>query len=88
MPKRNFVREIKAENVKDINPYDIIYLALKDGSIVLVADKDEDAQDFEDNIEGFSQKKANEKFFNKINKNNNKKLIFKIIYIYLFIYFY
>jgi len=74
MPKRNFVREIKAENVKDINPYDIIYLALKDGSIVLVADKDEDAQDFEDNIEGFSQKKANEKFFNKINKNNNKKL--------------
>ena len=48
MPSRNFVREIKAENVKDLNPSDIIYLAMKDGSIVLVADNDEDTFDFDD----------------------------------------
>ena len=73
MPKRNFVREIKAENIKDLNPYDIIYLALKDGSILLVADKDEDTQDFEDYLDTSSQKKANENFYNNI--YNNKKLI-------------
>ena len=48
MPTRNFVREIKPENIKDINPSDIIYLALKDGSIVLVADNDDDTFDYED----------------------------------------
>ena len=73
MPKRNFVREIKAENIKDINPDDIIYLALKDGTILLVAEKDEDTQEYEDYLESSSQKKANANFFNKIYKN--KKLI-------------
>ena len=72
MPKRDFVREIKAENIKDLNPYDIIYLALKDGSILLVAD-DEDIQEFEDYLENSSQKKANANFYNKI--YNSKKLI-------------
>ena len=48
MPTRNFVREIKPENIKDINPSDIIYLALKDGSIVLVADDNDDTFDYED----------------------------------------
>ena len=74
MPKRNFVREIKAENIKDINPDDIIYLALKDGSILLVAEKDEETREYEDYLESSSQKKANAYFFNKI-YNNNKKLI-------------
>ena len=73
MPKRNFVREIKAENIKYMNPYDIIYLALKDGSIVLVADKDEETEDFEDYFESFSQKKTDTNFFNKI--ANKKKLM-------------
>ena len=58
MPSRNFVREIKAENIKDINPLDIIYLALKDGSIVLISDNDEETIDYEDikSIESSSQR--------------------------------
>lgn len=47
MSLRNFVREIRAENVKDINPLDIIYLAMRDGSIILITDNDEDIIDYE-----------------------------------------
>ena len=73
MPKRNFVREIKAENIKDINPYDIIYLALKDGSIVLIIDNDEETIDYDDKLSevSSSQKRANINFFN--NKYTKKQ---------------
>ena len=72
MPSRNFVREIKAENIKDINPSDIIYLALKDGSIVLIADNDEDTLDYDDlkSIDSYSQRRSNRNFYNqKYNKS-------------------
>ncbi len=75
MPSRNFVREIKAENIKDINPLDIIYLALKDGSIVLISDNDEETIDYEDikSIESSSQRISNRNFYNrKYNKINNQ----------------
>ena len=75
MPKRHFVREIKAKNIKDINPYDIIYLALKDGSIVLVEDNDEDILDYDeyksDMLETSSKKGTNSNFYN--DKNNKIK---------------
>ena len=78
MPSRNFVREIKAENIKDINPLDIIYLALKDGSIVLISDNDEETIDYEDikSIESSSQRISNRNFYNrKYNKINNQTKI-------------
>jgi hypothetical protein len=78
MPKRNFVREIKAKNIKDINPYDIIYLALKDGSIVLVSDNDEDILDYDEyrsnTLQNSSKKGTNSNFYkDKNNKNNNQR---------------
>lgn len=75
MPSRNFVREIKAENIKDINPSDIIYLALKDGSIVLISDNDEETIDYEDikSIETSSRRISNKNFYNrKYNQINNQ----------------
>lgn len=48
MSKRKFVREIKAKEVKNLNPSDIIYLAMKDGSIILIADDDEDTIEYDD----------------------------------------
>ena len=48
MPSRNIVREIKVESIRDINPSDIIYLALKDGSILLVIEDDDDTIDYDD----------------------------------------
>jgi hypothetical protein len=75
MPSRNFVREIKAENIKDINPLDIIYLALKDGSIVLISDNDEETIDYEDtkSIESSSQRISNKNFYNRnYNRTNNQ----------------
>ena len=48
MPRQKFVREIKAQEVKNINPSDIIYLAMKDGSIILIADDDEDLIEYDD----------------------------------------
>ena len=65
MKRRNFVREIKAKDIKDINPYDIIYLALKDGSIVLVVD-DEETIEYDDikSEVSSSQKRNNANFYN------------------------
>ena len=76
MPKRNFVREIKPENIKDINPYDIIYLALKDGSIVLISDSDEETLDYDDiksETLGYSQKRANANFYTSKYGKNKKQ---------------
>ena len=77
MPKRNFVREIKPENIKDINPYDIIYLALKDSSIVLIADNDEETLDYDDiksETLNSSQKRANANFFTSKYIKNKKQI--------------
>ena len=48
MSKRKFVREIKAKEVKNLNPSDIIYLAMKDGSIILIVDDDENTIEYDD----------------------------------------
>ena len=42
MPTKNVVREILPEQVKDVNPYEIIYLAMKDGSVIMIADKEDE----------------------------------------------
>ena len=70
MSARNFVREIKVENVKDINPKDIVYLAMKDGSILLITDNDEDIIDFGD-IDSIIKRKNNRNY-NYEKYNNNK----------------
>ena len=63
MPSRNIVREIKAESIRDINPSDIIYLALKDGSILLVVENDDDTVDYDeiklDYFQNSSRKRSN-----------------------------
>ena len=77
MPRRNFVREIKPEKIKDINPYDIIYLALKDGSIVLITDSDEEALDYDDlksETLTSSQKRANANFYTSKYVKNKKQI--------------
>ena len=70
MSVRNFVREIKAEDVKDINPKDIVYLAMKDGSILLITDNDENIIDFGD-IDSIIKRKNNRNY-NYEKYNNNK----------------
>lgn len=64
MPSKSFVKEIKADKIKDLNPSDIIYLAMKDGSIILVADNNEELVDYSesDDILGNS-------FHGRINQN-------------------
>ena len=70
MPSKNFVKEIKAENIKDINPSDIIYLALKDGSILLVIDNDDDTIDYDDININFKEKSTRKR--NNLSYNNDK----------------
>ena len=36
----NLVKEITPEEVKLINPYDITYIAMKNGSIIMVLEKE------------------------------------------------
>ena len=68
MPRQKFVREIKAQEVKNINPSDIIYLAMKDGSIILIADDDEDL------IEYDGVKLNINTAYNKSNKKEQKNI--------------
>ncbi len=70
MSSRNFVREIKAEDVKGINPKDIVYLAMKDGSILLITDNDENIINFED-MDSIIKRKNNRNY-NYEKYNNNK----------------
>jgi hypothetical protein len=70
MPSKNIVREIKAENIKDINPSDIIYLALKDGSILLVIDNDDDIIDYDDININFKEKSTRKR--TNLSYNNDK----------------
>ena len=69
MSKRKFVREIKAKEIKNINPSDIIYLAMKDGSIILIADDDEETIEYNDLKLDMSNKRRR----NYYNKNTNIK---------------
>ena len=39
MDKNNLVKEIYPEQVKSINPYDISYIAMKNGSIIMIIEK-------------------------------------------------
>jgi hypothetical protein len=77
MPSRNFVREIKADKIKDLNPSDIIYLAMKDGSIILVADNDEDTFDYDDvrldSIDNIKRKSYANLYNIKYYKNKTQK---------------
>jgi len=74
MSRRRFVREIKAKEVKNINPSDIIYLAMKDGSIILIADDDEDLIEYDDLKLDYSYKR-NRKYYNKkVDTSNDNSL--------------
>ena len=70
MSRRRFVREIKAKEVKKINPSDIIYLAMKDGSIILIADDDEETIDY-DELKLDTKYKRGQRYY----KNTNSNLI-------------
>jgi hypothetical protein len=70
MSTKNFVREIRADDVKDINPKDIVYLAMKDGSILLITDNDENIIDFGD-IDSLIKRKYNRNYIYE-KYNNNK----------------
>ena len=70
MSRRRFVREIKAKEVKNINPSDIIYLAMKDGSIILIADDDEETIDY-DELKLDTKYKRGQRYY----KNTNSNLI-------------
>jgi len=64
MSRRKFVREIKAKEVKNINPSDIIHLAMKDGSLILIADDDEEEIEYEDLKLNISNKRR-QRYYNK-----------------------
>ena len=69
MSKRRFVREIKTKEVKNINPSDIIYLAMKDGSIILIADDDEETINYDNILEEkkkIAKERINDNFFNHL----------------------
>ena len=72
MSSRNFVREIKSDDVKNINPKDIVYLAMKDGSILLITDNDENIIDFGDK-DSIIKRKENRNY--NYEKYNNKDQI-------------
>ena len=80
MPTKNIVREILPEQIKDVNPYEIIYLAMKDGSVIMIADKEDEnfeSLDLNYNIEETKTKdkfktEKNSKSKNKINSSDKK----------------
>ena len=74
MSRRRFVREIKAKEVKNINPSDIIYLALKDGSIILITDDDEDLIEYDDLKLDHSYKRKRKYYNKKVDISNDNSL--------------
>ena len=44
MEENSLVKEISPEEVKSLDPYDISYIAMKDGSIMMVIDKNENME--------------------------------------------
>ena len=79
MSRRKFVREIKAKDVKNLNPSDIIYLAMKDGSIILVSDDNDDLIDYDDLKLDTSYKRKHKYYNKKVTKSddNNSLKTFK-----------
>ena len=77
MSRRKFVREIKAKEVKNINPSDIIYLAMKDGSLILIADDDEEEIEYEDLKLNISNKRR-QRYYNKNISINQDSSIYSL----------
>ena len=77
MSRRKFVREIKAKEVKNINPSDIIYLAMKDGSLILIADDDEEEINYEDLKLNISNKRR-PRYYNKNVSTNQDSSIYSL----------
>ena len=79
MSRRKFVREIKAKDVKNLNPSDIIYLAMKDGSIILVSDDNDALIDYDDLKLDTSYKRKHKYYNKKVTKSddNNSLKTFK-----------
>ena len=77
MSRRKFVREIKAKEVKNINPSDIIYLAMKDGSLILIADDDEEEIEYEVLKLNISNKRR-QRYYNKNVSINQDSSIYSL----------
>ena len=77
MSRRKFVREIKAKEIKNINPSDIIYLAMKDGSLILIADDDEEEINYEDLKLNISNKRR-PRYYNKNVSTNQDSSIYSL----------
>ena len=75
MSRRKFVREIKAKEVKNINPSDIIYLAMKDGSLILIADDDDEKIQYEDLKLNISNKRRH-RYYNKNSSTNQDSSLY------------
>ena len=71
MSRRKFVREIKAKEVKNLNPSDIIYIAMKDGSIILVSDDNDDLIEYDD-LKLDTSYKRKQKYYNKKEPQSDK----------------
>ena len=71
MDDNNLVKEIYPEQVKSINPYDISYIAMKNGSIIMIIEKEQTSPNF--NIQGkkymsyINQEKKEKEEYNNIN---------------------
>lgn len=75
MTEKNIVKEIPPEEVKNLNPYEITYIAMKDGSIIMITEtsdqkEEEKYEEEEDVIGNFS---LNQKKLKLINYNNKSK---------------
>ena len=75
MSRRKFVREIKAKEVKNINPSDIIYLAMKDGSLILIADDDDEKIEYNDLKLNISNKRRH-RYYNKNSSTNQDSSLY------------
>ena len=75
MSRRKFVREIKAKEVKNINPSDIIYLAMKDGSLILIADDDDEKIEYDDLKLNISNKRRH-RYYNKNSSTNQDSSLY------------
>jgi len=77
MSRRKFVREIKAKEIKNINPSDIIYLAMKDGSLILIADDDDEKIQYEDLKLNISNKRRH-RYYNKNSSTNQDSSLYSL----------
>ena len=77
MSRRKFVREIKAKEVKNINPSDIIYLAMKDGSLILIADDDDEKIEYDELKLNISNKRRH-RYYNKNSSTNQDSSLYSL----------